>query len=101
MRGEAHKEPPLDVEFPYFEVIYYDQPESVGITIKATDARSKRWPESSKTIESDGSINIWEPADEDTQHNWRQKLGEFLTDKFLLVDPELKGMICTSSLRLR
>jgi len=89
MRGEVHKEPPPDIEFPYFEVNYYDQPESVGITIKATDARSKRWPECSQTIDSDGSINIWEHGDEDTQHSWRQKLGEFLTDRFLLADSKL------------
>jgi hypothetical protein len=93
MRGDFHKEPPLDIEFPYFEVVYYDQPESVGITINATDGRSKRWPDCSQTMESDGSINIWEPADDGAQHTWRQKLGEFLTDRFLLVDPKLKGMI--------
>ena len=98
MRGDVHKQPPDDLEFPYFEITYYDQPESVGITIKASDGRSKRWPDPSRAVNDDGSINTWEPADEDTQHNWRQKLGEFLTDKFLLVDPELNGMISTSSL---
>jgi len=98
MRGDVRKQPPDDLEFPYFEIIYYDQPVSVGITIKATDGRSKRWPDCSKTINDDGSINTWEQADEDVQHNWRQKLGELLTDRFLLVDLKLSGMTCTSSL---
>ena len=98
MQGDFLKEPPPDIEFPCFEVIYYDRPESVGITIKATDARSNRWPDCGQTILADGSINNWQPSDEDTQHQWRQKLGEFLTDKFLLADSHLSGMICISSL---
>lgn len=98
MQGDTHKPPPPDIEFPYFEVNYYDQPESAGITIKATDGRTERWPDCEKTILSDGSINIWEPSDEDTQHQWRQKLGEFLTDKALLPDPHLGGMISIASL---
>jgi len=95
MRGEAHKEPPPDVEFPYFKVVYYDQPESAGIRFKTTDARSSRWPDPSKSFHSDGSINIWQAADEDVQYNWRQKLGELLTGSFLLVDEDLSGTICT------
>ena len=100
MRSDAHGLPPPDIEFPYFEVNYYDQPESAGITIKATDGRAGRWPECEKTILGDGSINFWQPSDEDAQHQWRQKLGEFLTDKVLLPDPHLGGMICISSLWL-
>ena len=100
MRGETVREPPPDIEFPYFSVTYYDQPASVGITFKTTDARSKRWPDCSQTILSDGSINSWQPSDEGVQHSWRQKLGEVLTDCFLLVDPQLRGMICTPFLRI-
>jgi hypothetical protein len=96
--GEGHKAPPPDLDFPYFELVYYDLPESVGITIRTTDGRSNRWPDCLKEFHSDGSINQWQPSDEATQHSWRQKLGELLTDKFLLVDPHLSGMICTSSL---
>ena len=91
LKGEIHKEPPPDIEFPYFEVIYYDQPESVGIKFKTTDARSKRWPDASQTFHSDGSINSWQPSDEDVQYMWKQKLGEFLADSFLLTDSRLKG----------
>jgi len=91
MRGEVHKEPPPDVEFPHFKVIYYDQPESVGIKVTKTDARKKRWPDLSREILDDGSINIWQVAGEGVQHNWRQKLGELLRDKFLLVDPQLSA----------
>ncbi|KAF9653192.1 hypothetical protein BDM02DRAFT_3108369 [Thelephora ganbajun] len=90
MRGEVYKEPPPDIEFPYFEVTYYDKPESVGITIKTTDARSRNWPDCSQTIHSDGSIISWQPSDESIQHLWRQKLGELLTDRFLLVDSHLE-----------
>ena len=100
MRSEVHKEPPPDLEFPYFKVTYYDQPESVGITIKTTDGRSKRWPDCSQTFHSDGSINNWQVSEEDQQYHWKQKLGELLRDSFLLVDQDLSGMICTSSLWL-
>lgn len=100
MRSEVHKEPPPDIEFPHFAVTYYDQPESVGITFKTTDGRSKRWPDCSQTFHSDGSINSWQPSDEGVQHSWRQKLGEVLTDRFLLVDPHLSGMICAHSPRI-
>lgn len=95
MRGEVHRGPPPDIEFPYFEVIYYDKPASAGIRIKTTDANSKRWPDVSQSFHSDGSISGLKPSDEDTQHQWRQKLGELLTDRFLLVDDHLSGMICT------
>lgn len=93
MRGDLRKEPPSDMEFPYFTVTYYDQPESVGITITKTDGRSERWPDSTPEFYVDGSISESKPAKEDTQHQWRQKLGEMLTDKFLLVDERLSGMI--------
>ena len=95
MRSEVRKEPPHDIEFPYFEVTYYDQPASAGITIKTTDARSERWPDSSQSFHNDGSISGLKPSNEDTQHQWRQKLGELLTGGFLLVDEHLSGMICT------
>lgn len=95
MRSEFHKEPPPDIEFPYFEVTYYDQPASAGITVKSTDARSKRWPDTSQAFHSDGSISGLKPSSDDTQHQWRQKLGEILTNKFLLTDQHLSGMICT------
>jgi hypothetical protein len=95
MGGEVHKAPPPDLEFSHFEITYYDQPESVGITIKTTDARSKRWPDCGQGLHDDGSISIMNPSNEDTQHQWRQKLGELLTDNFLLVDPQLSGMIFT------
>jgi len=91
MRSEVHKEPPPDVEFPYFEVTYYDQPASAGITVKLTDARSKRWPDTSQSFHSDGSISGLRPSNDDTQHQWRQKLGEILTNKFLLTDPHLSA----------
>jgi hypothetical protein len=93
MRGEVHKGPPPDIEFPYFEVIFYDQPASAGITVKTTDARSKRWPDTSQSFHSDGSINSWKPSNDDTQHQWRQKIGEFLRDSFILADERLNGMI--------
>lgn len=93
MRGELHKQPPPDIEFPHFEVTYYDQPASAGITIKTTDARSERWPDSSQEFHSDGSISGLKPSSDDTQHQWRQKLGELLTSNFLLVDEHLKSMI--------
>lgn len=93
MRSQFHKEPPPDLEFPYFEVTYYDQPASAGITIKTTDARSKRWPDTTQSFHSDGSISGLSTSKEDTQHQWRQKLGELLTDKFLLADEHLSGMI--------
>ena len=95
MRSEFHKEPPPDLEFPSFEVTYYDKPASAGITVKTTDARRRRWPDSSQSFHNDGSISGLKPSSEDTQHQWRQKLGELLTDKFLLVDEHLSGMICT------
>ncbi|KAF9792487.1 hypothetical protein BJ322DRAFT_50659 [Thelephora terrestris] len=91
MRSELHKEPPPDIEFPYFEVTYYDQPASAGITIKATDARSKRWPDTSQSFHSDGSISGLKPSNDDTQHQWRQKLGELLTNNFLLADQHLSA----------
>jgi len=90
MRGEAHVELPPDVEFPYFRVTYYEQPHSVGITIKATDGRSNRWPDCSQTFHSDGSINSWQHSDDDVQYVWRQKLGELLTDWFLVSDMHLR-----------
>jgi len=93
MRGEVHKGPPPDIEFPYFEVIFYDQPASAGITIKTTDARRKRWPDTSQSFHSDGSINSLKPSSEDTQHQWRQKIGEFLTDKFILTDEHLSVLL--------
>lgn len=96
MRGDVHREPPPDIEFPYFKVTYYERPESVGIAFKTTDARSGRWPESIHRIHEDGSHISCQPSDEDTQYNWRQKLGELLTDRFLLIDEGLNGMICTS-----
>ena len=95
MRSETHKEPPPDIEFPCFEVTYYDQPASAGITVKVTDARSKRWPDTSQSFHSDGSISGLKPSNDDIQHQWRQKLGEILTNKFLLTDQHLSGMICT------
>jgi hypothetical protein len=101
LRGEVHKEPPPDIEFPYFEIAYYDQPKSTSITIKTTDARSKRWPDCLKTFHSDGSINSWQPSDDVVQFTWKQKLGELLTDKFILSDSSLSGMICTPSPWLR
>lgn len=101
MRGEVYKEPPPDVEFPYFEVTYYDRPPSAGITIKVTDARSERWPDSSQSFHSDGSISGLKVSHEDTQHQWRQKLGELLRDKFLLADERLSGMICNPLSLLR
>jgi hypothetical protein len=88
-RGEFHKEPPPDIEFPHFEVIYYDQPASAGIRFKTTDARSERWPDSTQEFHSDGSISGLKPSSDDTQHQWRQKLGELLTSKFLLSDEQL------------
>jgi len=90
MRNELFKEPPPDIEFPYFEVVYYDQPESVGIKIKATDGRSERWQEESRTIHGDGSINDWRSSDEGTQYRWKQKVGELLKEGFLLRDHHLK-----------
>lgn len=101
MGGEIHREPPPDIEFPYFKVTYYDQPESVGITVKTTDARIKRWPQSSREFHNDGSINSWQPSDENVEYVWRQKLGELMTDWFLLCDPHLGGMICFPSLSRR
>lgn len=101
MRSEVHKEPPPDIGFPCFEVTYYDQPTSAGITVKTTDARRKRWPDSSQSFHSDGSISGLKPSNEDTQHQWRQKLGELLTVKFLLTDEHLSGMIRTLLLLLR
>lgn len=98
MRAEVYREPPPDVEFPYFEVSYYDKPESAVIKIKTTDGRSKRWPDSSQGIHDDGSIISCQPSDDETQHNWRQKLGELLRDRFLLADTHLGGVICASSL---
>lgn len=96
MRGETHREPPPDIEFPYFKITYYDVPHSVGITIKTTDGQSKRWPDCSpQGFHSDGSISTWQPSDEDVQYVWRQKLGELLTDWFLMSDLHLRGMICT------
>jgi len=95
MRGEAHREPPPDVEFPYFKITYYDVPLSVGLTFKTTDGKSERWPDCSANFHSDGSINSWQPSDEDVEYAWRQKLGELLTDSFLMSDPHLRGMICT------
>ena len=86
MRSELHKGPPPDIGFPCFEVTYYDKPASAGITAKATDARSRRWPDSSQSFHNDGSINGLKPSSEDTQHQWRQKPGELLTNKFLLID---------------
>jgi len=100
MRGDVHKEPPPDIEFPYFRVTYYEKPDSVGITIKTTDARSGRWPDTTQGIHDDGSIFSCLPSDEDTQYNWKQKLGELLTDSFLLVDRHLSGMICIYLLTL-
>jgi len=93
MRGEHHNEPPPDIEFPYFEVAYYEQPLSVGIRVTATDARRERLEDPSQTFHGDGSINIWKHASEDTQHRWRQKLGELLRGRFLLEDLHLRGMI--------
>lgn len=101
MRGEAHRGPPPDIEFPYFEVVFYDQPASAGIKIKTTDARRKRWPDSSQSFHSDGSISGLKPSHEDTQHQWRQKLGELLTDRFLLADEHLRGMIYALLFQLR
>jgi len=98
MRGVLQKEPPPDIEFPYFKVIYYDQPESVGIEFKTTDGRSERWPDREKGFHGDGSINIWQYSDEEVQHDWRQKLGELLIGRFLLAEDNLSGMICTPSL---
>jgi len=95
MRSEAYREPPPDVEFPHFKVTYYDVPLSVGITIKTTDGKKGRWPDCSQGLHSDGSINSLQPSDEDVQYAWRQKLGELLTEWFLMSDLHLRGMICT------
>jgi len=95
MKGETRSEPPPDIEFPHFKVTYYEVPHSVGITIKTTDGRKRRWPDCSQGFHSDGSINNWQPADEDVEYLWRQKLGELLTEWFLMSDLHLRGMICT------
>ena len=96
MRAEAHREPPPDLEFPHFKVTYFDVPQSVGITITTTDGRSERWLDCSQGLHSDGSINSWQPSDEEVEYVWKQKIGELLTDWFLMTDPRLRGMICTS-----
>jgi len=90
MKREAHREPPPDIEFPYFKVTYFDVPLSVGITIKASDGQSERWPDCTQGFHDDGSINAWQPSDDDVQYLWRQKLGELLTEWFLMRDQHLR-----------
>ena len=100
MRDIIRNEPPSDMEFPHFKVEYYDEPSAV-VTIKVTDASSDRWPDvSPQSLHDDGTIVEMKPSSGITDFQWRQKIGELLTYKFLLYDEHLSGMNCNFRLWL-